>query len=272
MSEQVNPLLSRINHMPGETVRLPSLGKFYKNGELTEDSFDGEILLKPMTMTDEIMMKSADMLFQGTAIERVLQRCSPNIKSPLDLLSTDVDYLLTQLRRISYGPNVEIPFVCAADGCGHEQEVIIPLEYFISSSKEIDNEDFERKFTVKTVSDNRTVHLKPITFRDWIRINQTNVESLADPTALEEYVLDSYTSIILSVDDISDRAMIKEWLGVLPRKDSKKIIDSIKNLQDWGPTFKYKAKCSKCKHVNELTTELNPTAFFTGPSSQKTDE
>ena len=96
-----NPLLDRLNRMPGETIRLPSLGQFYEHGELEEGVVNGEIVLNPMTMTDEIMMKSPDMLFQGTAIERVFQRCSPQIKKPLDLLSSDVDFILTHLRKIS---------------------------------------------------------------------------------------------------------------------------------------------------------------------------
>jgi len=254
--------------MPGETVRLPSLGKFYKNNELSEDSIDGEIILKPMTMTDEIMMKSPDMLFQGTAIEHVLHRCSPNINSPLDLLSSDVDYILTQLRRISYGSSIDIPFVC--EKCEHKQEVVIPLDYFLSASKEIDERDFDSKFSLTTISDNMLVKLKPITFRDYIKMQQVNLEALGEPQALEDYVLESYASLILSVSDISDRALIKEWLAHLPRKDTKRIMDSVHHLQDWGPSFDYKAKCVQCEHVNNLATELNPTAFFIRPSSQET--
>lgn len=269
MSEH-NPLLTRLNNMPGETIRLPSLGRFYKNGELTEDCIEGEILLKPMTMTDEIMMKSPDMLFQGTAIEHVLQRCSPNLPSPLDLLSSDVDYILTQLRRISYGPTIEIPFVCQNEECNHEQEVVIPLDYFITSSKEIDPAEFDAKFVVTTKSDNRRVQLKPITFRDYIKMQQVNPDALSQPNVLEDYVLESYSSVIQSVDDIFDRNLIKEWLAHLPRRDTKLIMDSVHHLQDWGPTFNYKAKCNKCSHVNELSTELNPTAFFIRPSSQET--
>ncbi len=265
-----NPLLSRLNHMPGETIRLPSRGRFYINGELTDDTDDGEIHLKPMTMTDEIMMKSPDMLFQGTAIEYVIKRCSPNVTSPLDLLSADIDYILTQLRRISFGQTIEIPFQCSK--CEHEQEVVIPLDYFINSSREIENSSFEEKFILTTKSDNRRVQLKPITFRDFIKMQQVNPDALSHPEVLEDYVLESYASVILSVDDITDRAQIKEWLSLLPRRDTKLIMDKVTHLQDWGVTFNYKAKCNKCNTVNELTTELNPTAFFIRPSNQETQD
>lgn len=269
-----NPLLSRLNRMPGESIRLPSLGRFYKNKELSDETTNGEIVLYPMTMTDEIMMKSPDMLFQGTAIERVFQRCSPNIKKPLDLLTSDVDFILTCLRRISFGPTVEIPFTCSNPKCKHENEVNIPLEYFTLNSKELDNESVE-KFIVVTPTANQTVRLRPIKFSDFLMMQQFNTETLNEPAVLEEYVLNSFAAIIESVDEVENigdegHHMIMEWLNALPRADTQVITEAVSKLQDWGPTFRYKAKCSKCSHSNELTTELNPTAFFIPPSNPKT--
>ncbi len=268
-----NPLLDRLNRMPGETIRLPSLGQFYEHGELEEGVVNGEIVLNPMTMTDEIMMKSPDMLFQGTAIERVFQRCSPQIKKPLDLLSSDVDFILTHLRRISFGSHIDVPFTCSK--CKHEQEVRVPLEYFTNESKEIDPESVDEKFKVTTITDGRLVRLKPITFRDFLSLQQITTEALNEPEALRDFVLDSYASIILSVDNIQNdtpehREFIREWLDLIPRQDSELISNAIASIQDWGPRFKYSAKCSKCSHKNDLSTELNPTAFFIQPSSRET--
>lgn len=277
MSDTIqNPLLARLNRLPGETIRLPSLGRFYRNGELSEDTVNGEIVLNPMTMTDELMMKSPDMLFQGTAIDRVFQRCSPNIKKPLDLLTSDVDFILTHLRRISFGPFIEIGFTCSNPDCKHEQEVRVPLEYFTNNSKEINTDSIEREYHVVTPTDGQTVLLKPVTFREFLFMQQINGEELrTNPDAAEDYILDSYSSIIMSVGNIENnsqqnREFIKEWLNTIPRADTQLLIDAVANQQDWGPTFKYNAKCSKCKRSNELSTELNPTAFFMLPSSPKT--
>lgn len=275
MTDKVlNPLLERINRMPGETIRLPSLCRFYNNGEVV-DSFNGEITLYPMTLTDEIMMKSPDMLFQGTAIDRVLKRCSPNIKKPLELLTSDVDFILTHLRRISFGPTIEVPFKCESEKCGHENHVQVPLEHFTNTSKEIDTEHFEENYLLTTPTDGYQVRLRPITFLDFLHMQQVTAENLSDPEQLEDYVLDSFAAIIAAVDSIENnspenRGFIKEWLNRIPRKDSNMIRDRVAKIQDWGPTFKYKAKCSKCKHPNELTTELNPTAFFMLPSNPET--
>lgn len=277
MTESIpqNPLLNRLHRIPGETIRLPSLGKFYTDNELSDETVNGEIILHPMAMTDELMMKSPDLLFQGTAIERVFIRCSPNIKKPLDLLTSDVDYILTHLRRISFGPNIDINFKCTNKECNHPQEVSVPLEYFTNESKEIDFDNFEEKFVVNTKIDPRRVTLKPITFNEFLKVQQFTTESLDDPDIMRDFVLDSFVAVIKSVDEIvnnspENRGFIKEWLDKIPREDTALIIEGVKNIQDWGPTFNYKVKCNKCEHVNELTTELNPTAFFIQPSSPET--
>lgn len=276
----INPLLNRINRMPGETIRLPSLGKFYTNGEL-EDSVNGEITLYPMTMTDEIMMKTADMLFQGTAIERVLRRCSPNIKKPMELLTSDVDFILVNLRRISYGPTIEVPFVCESNSCKHENHVTVQLDYFTSTSKEIKVDTFEEDYTLINKSDGFLVRLKPIRFNEWLRLQQVIPKMVSpelneiDLESMEEYVLESIAVVIASVGDVENNneqnhKFIKEWINSIPRSDSEAIMQQAIKVQDWGPTFRYKVKCAKCKHSQELTTELNPTAFFTQPSNPKT--
>lgn len=268
-----NPLLNKVHRMPGQTIRLPSLGKFYKRDELTDDTNNGEIVLYPMSMTDEIMMKSPDMLFQGTAIDLVFKRCSPNILKPLDLLSSDVDYILTHLRKISFGPKIEVDYVCSK--CEAKHTVEIELDYFTNESKEINIDEFEKTYVVSTPHDGKRVQIKPITFSDFLLMQQVNTENLNDPDAMRNFILDSFISIIHSVDEINNdseenRGFIKEWLDSTHREDSQSIIDAIEKAQDFGPTFKFDSKCSKCKHVNTLTTEVNPTAFFIQPSNPKT--
>ena len=59
-----NPLLRNIQ-LPGDTVRLPSRGIFYNNGELTPSTQNGEVHVYPMKAIDEIIMRSPDKLLSG---------------------------------------------------------------------------------------------------------------------------------------------------------------------------------------------------------------
>lgn len=279
MSEQNNnPLLERLNKLPGITVRMPSKGLFYKNNELDDSVHDGEVVVHPMTLTDELVMKSPDMLFQGTAIDSVFKRCIPQIKKPLELLMGDIDYLLTQLRRVSYGAT--IPFVYECDCMKKEEHVKkaeklklageleyqIPISDLIATTKELTPSDFHQ---YKVSLDNgQTITLRPLRFCDFLKMQQINDNDEAlDRNKLEEMVVDNLTSITISVDEISDPEQIREWYKVLPRLYTEKITNKLKELSTWGIDFKYSIVCKVCKEKKDITTQLNPVYFFTLPSS-----
>lgn len=119
----VNPLLERIK-IPGETIRLPSNGVFYTNGELDNSVTNGEIHIYPLTAISELLLRSPDKLLEGEALIDVFGQCAPQVKQPLKLLSKDIDYILTSLRRITYGDNIEIVYTHSCkDAVQHEYTV-----------------------------------------------------------------------------------------------------------------------------------------------------
>jgi hypothetical protein len=117
-----NPLLRRFTHIPPETFRLPSGGVFYQNGELDPEVVNGEVIVHPMTAVDEIAIRSPDMMFQGTAVEKVFRRCIPQVKKPLELLTNDVDYLLVCLRMVTYGSTLDLNWECPV--CAEERKAL----------------------------------------------------------------------------------------------------------------------------------------------------
>ena len=274
-----NPLLARINKMPGTTIRLPSRGLFYQNGELDDECVEGEVSLFPMTTTDELMMRSPDMLFQGTAIDSVVKRCIPQIKKPLELLVGDIDYILTQLRRVSYGSHIPITYNCdcAKDEAekkkrrqAGDNEYLIPVEHFIQNTKELSAKDFNRQFKVE-LSNGQKVTLQPLRFCDFIKIQQMqDPEAMKDVENIKEFVATNFASVTKFVDEIDDKEMIKEWYKELPRYETETIKSKLDAMDDWGIEFKYTIKCKHCKKDKELTTQLNPVYFFTLPSSPET--
>lgn len=263
-----NPLLKRSNRMPGENIRLPSRGKFYKEGEVLVGHDNGEINIRPITLTDEIMMKSPDMIMQGTAIDHTFKRCSPNIVSPLDLVMPDVNFILTHLRRISLGPELNLHFNC--QHCKHKQDVDIPLDYFTQTSKELEDSDIAEVYSYTTTSDNYFVELRPVTLRDFLSMQDFSIDMLDDTDRYSAYIRRSFISIIKSVEGVTDRKHIEEWIDTLPIKDIKAISKKISTIQGIGPKFEFKTKCTKCKKSNDLSTEINPTSFFIEPLDQET--
>lgn len=280
--KSVNPLLVRLNKLPGTTIRLPSKGIFYTNGELDSECVDGEVQIYPMTTTDELMMRSIDMLFQGTAIDNVIKRCIPQIKKPLDLLVNDIDYILTQLRRISYGSHIPVTYECDCGDQSPEEkkrrkeagdnEYLIPVDHFIQSSKEMNVKDFKKNFTME-LDDGEYVTLRPLRMTDFIKLQQMDdPDTMQDKEDIEEYVATNFASITKSVDEVDDFEMIKEWYKALPRLKAEKIKKKVHNMKSWGIEFKYTIVCNSCKQKKELTTQLNPVYFFMQPSSPETQK
>ncbi len=277
--KRVNPLLDRLNKLPGTTIRLPSRGLFYSNGELDPECVDGEVQISPMTATDELMMRSIDMLFQGTAIENVIKRCAPQIIKPMQLLVGDVDYILTQLRKISYGTHLPIMYECECGKTEEEQkkrkeaglnEYLVPVDHFIMNTKELASKDFNKKFKVE-LKNGQHVTIQPIRFVDFVKLqHMDDPNQMKDIEDVKEYVATNFTSITAAVDEITDKEHIKEWYKSLPRLESEKIKNKVTASEDWGMEFKYSITCKSCKEKKELKTQLNPMYFFMLPSSPET--
>ena len=253
-----NPLLERLR-IPGETFRLPSGGIFYSNGELSGDVANGEVHVHPMTTYDEILMKSPDMLFTGKAIDLVFRRCIPQIQKPMDLFSKDVDYLLTCLRKVSFGGNVSIAYTHTCENA-KEHEYEVDIGPFIDNAKRIDPTRAGDMGKLETQNGQQVV-LRPPRMKDVIDLFQAPSKDVT-PEKINETLVSSILSVIDSVDGVRDRDMIRQWLESIPANWMTDISSAIEKIGDWGPSFKTKVKCKDCGEELELESPINPVAFF----------
>jgi hypothetical protein len=256
------------NVIPGQTYRLPSLGKSYKNGELSDDVEKGEIILYPMTTLDEICLKTPDMLFQGSAVDEVLKRRAPQILKPLDLIPKDVDYILSALRQITYGDNLEISYTCSNKKCNHKNSrATVKISNFLRKTKTLDNLD-ESKLTFEI--DGFVFKTKFSTYGEMINLNQKNMNnSMTTPEEIYTVYIDNLAMNVESIDNITDRDVIRLFL--YDEADSifqYKLLNHIHSINDWGVEFKHDFICEKCSHVNTIPIEINPASFFSPPSDQ----
>lgn len=266
--ERVNPLVEKLKKkMPGETFRLPSRGLFYKDGEIDPEVEDGEIVIYPMTTVDELMMRSPDMLFQGTAITEVIGRCCPQILKPGRLIASDVDYVLTAMRKVSYGPLLPIKHKC--NMCElPEKEYNLSIDHFIRTAKEITQAQFD---AMNIVVSDYNVKLKPCVFEEMIRILQRRSDDDFDSAKKVSALIDnSLLAIIRSVDGIKDRELILEWLQKMSRGTKEELSTLVENINQWGLEFAYEIECEGCGKKADVKSTLNPTGFFMLPSSPKT--
>ena len=76
---ETNPL-KQYFRQPSIYIQLPSGGRFYQEGSL-EPTANNEYPVLPMTTLDEITYRTPDALFNGNAVNSVIESCIPNIKS-----------------------------------------------------------------------------------------------------------------------------------------------------------------------------------------------
>lgn len=272
-TKRVNPLLKKISVVPAEYFQLPSRGMFYSNGELDPESEDGRVRVFPMTSIDELELKSADMLFSGDAIANVIKRRVPDVLKPMDLLANDIDYLLTCLRKVSYGEYITVKHKCTSCDDAKSHEYNIPSSELLANARAFDREKYEN-LSFKVAGYN--VSITPITLRNLIKVIQIQAKLTSkfstenDETTISELVdlrAASLSSIIKKVDGVDDKSMIEEWIKELHVKHVEQINKKIASLNDWGISFKYDLKCKDCDKTETITIVNNPTHLFTMPSS-----
>ena len=259
MENQTNPLLAKIK-LPGRTFQLPSRGALYKNGELS--SQEGELHVHPMSALAEISLKNPDLLFNGKALNQVFSECIPEIKKPTELYGRDIDAIMYFLRLVTYGSDFEIKVKHDCENAKNH-EYVVNIEKLISEIRFLDPTVAAEEFKV-TLPNDQVVIVHPVKFEHMIKLFQMN-------TGKEEFtsedvkrnVVFNLVSLIESVDGITDKKLIEEWVSSITTPYQNRIAEAIEKTNNWGPTQSTKIKCKDCEQMIDIELPLNPISFFT---------
>ena len=258
-----NPLLTRVK-LPGQTIRLPSGGNYYGNGELADTVQNGEIHIYPMTALNEIVMRSPDKIINGEAITEVFATCVPDVLQPHRLLMRDLDYILMALRQTTYGDSHDIEFEHNCENAKvHTYQVSIPS--LMHQTTEYDPEMMEANRHV-TMPNGQVVTLRPAAIlEDVVAIlSETNIseQELMSVEYMKMQRLRSVAAMVDRVEDVSDRGMITEWLGQIPVTWFETISHGIDKMSGWGPNTEMTFTCKDCGEAIKIDVPLNPIVFF----------
>lgn len=257
---QHNPLLEKTRIIDGLTVRLPSRGLLYSTGVLHPDVVDGEVRVYPMTTRDEILLRSADGLFGGSAIKQVFSRCVPQVLDVEQLFFNDIDFLMVALRQVSYGEEMQIEYTHTCAGA-KEHSYVVRVDTLLRQSKEVDPLTVDDDFSV-LLETGQLVKLRPIRLVDMMKILQPPSATELSAEQAEEEMLRLYMSQIESVDGITSEALIHEWIASLPVKFIKQIREKLASVGEWGVSYNQSITCRDCGEVVTIPTLINPVTFF----------
>jgi hypothetical protein len=259
MEAQTNPLMAKIK-LPGRTFQLPSRAALYKNGELS--SQEGEVHVHPLSALAEINLKNPDLLFNGKAIESVFAECIPEIKKPTELYGRDIDAIMYFLRLVTYGPEFVVNVKHTCEGA-KEHSYTVNIETMVQQMKQLDPTVAEEQFTA-TMPNGQVVRVHPVKFDHMIRLFQMNLgktEYTSEDT--KKNLVFNLTSVIDSVDGITDKGQIEEWIKALSTPYHNRITEAIERTNEWGPAQSTTLKCRDCGEQMPIELPLNPISFFT---------
>jgi hypothetical protein len=279
MENQNNPLKSYFRK-PGIWIKLPSQGN-YSDSKPTDLNDMGEIPVYPMTAKDELMLKNADALLNGTAITGLIKSCAPSITDPENMPAVDLDTLLVAIKHCTYGSKmtVETKHDCA-EAAAHE--VSVDLDMMIANIKVLDKiEPVEHDSGIK-------IFIKPVTVKDILRLNWVQYEQVRQLQMAEAQNVDEKTKLDLlqksyesltnesikviskCIDSVllpdgvavTDTAMISEWVSDLSRPEYTKLEQKIMDTNSKGVEKQFDVHCPECGSAYKTTLDLNPTTFF----------
>lgn len=276
MTVNSNPL-QKYFRQPVIYLKLPSSGEFYPPGTLDMPP-NGELPVYPMTAVDEIMARTPDALFNGSAIVNIVKSCMPNIIDPWQLPQCDFNSVLSAIKLASYGHDMEVPTICPK--CEQREELTIDLRVVIDHLKAPNYND------PLTIGD-LTFYFKPLTYSQLNEANQMQFEDqkilniLSSINAPDEEKLNqlgqsfrkvtqlTIASIAQSVSAVkttdamvTDLDHIHEFLVNCPKNIFESVRDHIIDLRSQTDLQPIQVKCPSCSHEYKQEFILDISNFF----------
>lgn len=273
-----NPLFKHFRQ-PAVYLKLPSEGQFYPEGTLDFPP-TGTIPVFPMTVKDELTLKTPDALMNGQGMIDVIHSCCPNIKDAWSMPAVDVDAVLIAIRLASYGAEMEINTTCAS--CGETNEHNIALNHLLDNLKIADYSKpafyDELKFKFRPQSYKHINDLNIITYEEQRLVDSViRNESLSDDekakrftesfNKLKQMNVDSIAVCIESItvddqDPVTDRKFITEYLENCSRESYTAIKEKVDAIIKENKLAPMKLSCSECQAEYESGLEFNQSNFF----------
>jgi T4 bacteriophage base plate protein len=260
-------------------IRLASAKDYYDSSIVEVNEF-GEVGIFPMTGKDELILKNPSGLLNGEAIVSLLNSCVPAVKKPQELLSNDIDVLITAIRHVSFENHLDLDMECPE--CQHRNTFEMDLAYALENMSFL-----EKEYPIK-LDNGLTLYIRPFRFNDLltglhVQFEQAKLaRELSDETTTEEeklakfgkqynHITDINIELIgnsiekIYIEDkkeyITDRTFIAEFLNNCEKGTVAKIDTLLKVINKIGLKKTFTAVCEKCEHEWEADMEFNPVNF-----------
>jgi len=245
--------------IPQEVVPLPSLGKA-SHPESTLHGLES-VEIKAMTAREEDILTSRALLKKGTVITELIKSCLVDKAiDPLQLLSGDRNALMIAIRITGYGPEYDVEMECPE--CGVKSPHSFNLGALPIKRLEIEPvQPGINLFEYELPYSKKRVRFKFMTGRDEEEITQMGEKQKKLALGTESNVTTSLLYAISSIDGVSDRSKIANFVKNMPARDSLALREFIRENEP-GIVMRQDTVCPACGHTEEVSMPLGVTFLW----------
>jgi hypothetical protein len=243
---------------PTELVELPSKGLLYPEGHPLHKQ--EEIEIKLMTAKEEDILVNKSLLKKGVALDRMLQSIIVNKKIKLDdLLVSDKNALIIATRISAYGAEYNAQATCP--NCGVASEYSFDLEekelkYLYEHTREDIRIAESGNFLVTLPRTKMEVEFRLLRGFDEKRLLEKNKKNKGIIA-----LTDQFNAFIVSVNGVTDRQKLSDFITVMPAYDSKYLRLAYAEVLP-AVDLKQYFECSECDHSQDMEVPFTVEFFW----------
>jgi len=243
---------------PTEFVELPTKGKFYPQNHPLYNVESVEI--KHMTAKETDILTSRTLLKKGIAIDRMLQSIIIDKSIQVeDLYVGDKNALVVAARISGFGNNYEASISCTSCGIVSEQSFDLESVNIKESQGDV---EFTKNgtFFVELPKTKVKAECRLLTAKDEKELT-AKTEKKQKLKLPESPLTDQYKSFLVSLNDVTDRRLVEEFVDLMPAQDSNFLRKQYDKMRpDLDLTYFY--ECESCEFENHVDIPFSTNFFW----------
>lgn len=270
-----NPLFKHFRQ-PAIYLKLPSGGKYWDDDAIDLPA-SGEIPIYPMTVKDEIVLKTPDALMNGEGMANTIASCCPNIKDPWLIPACDLDPILIAIRLASYGNEMDISSRCPH--CNETNDNTLDLSqlldnYTMPTYKQLKLSKITINFKPQMFKTVNSGNLAMYEQRRILNVISSSELSEEEKTTefnkllpkLTELNVNNIVNCIESIDtedsSVTEAKYIKEFIDNCDRKVYDKIKKAIEDQAKENKIKPVQISCAECEKTYSSELNFENSNFF----------
>lgn len=245
--------------IPVSAVPLPSLGLIYppENPLHLQQSVD----IRGMTTREEDILMSRALIRKGTVITELIKSCivTPGVDVQ-SLVGGDRNALMVSIRILGYGADYRGQMECPK--CEHKNEIAVDLRNL--EVKELGTQPIQ--VGTNAFSFTLPVTKKQVVFKFLTGKEEEEILAMLEVKKKKGIQNDNIVTTrllhsIVSIDGITDRSKLAQFISFMPAMDSNALRSYIDDIEP-GMDMKFEFSCANCGHWEVMPLPLGPTFFW----------